>query len=184
MVNNKHFNRYIDFLQTKALAIQASDNVLITHAGLYPKWSIKKALKLSGEVQAHLQGKKSTEFLKNMYGNYPDKWDNDLEKYPRARFIVNAFTRMRYLHQDGSLNFNSKCHPDNAPDNVIPWFAVKNEKLKTEQTLLFGHWASLLGDTPKASLQSANIIALDTGYVWGNDLSMYCIENKKTYRYS
>lgn len=184
LVNNKHFDHYIDFLSSKPLAMIVDKNTLISHAGLYPKWSIKKAVKLSGEIQTHLTGKNPTKFLQNMYGNTPDIWDNKLEGYARARFIVNAFTRMRYLHKDNSLNFTHKCHPDTAPTNVTPWYMVKNQKLTAEQTILFGHWASLLGDIPQSQPNPSTIVALDTGYVWGNELSLFCVENRKIYRYS
>jgi len=176
LINHKHFNRYIDFLLQKPLAAQPAENVLISHAGLYPKWSIKKALKLSAEVEAHLQGKQVATFLKSMYGNLPSMWSKNLKGEARTRFIVNAFTRMRFLNKDYSLELSSKSHPRNASEHLLPWFNCPNKTLTSSQTLLFGHWASLLGETPDLLPIPASVIALDTGFVWGNKMRLYCIE--------
>jgi len=184
LIKHKDFDRYIEFLCRKPLAVSPAENVLISHAGLYPSWSIKKALKLSAEIQAELGGKHPHKFLKHMYGNTPSKWDKSLQGYDRTRFIVNAFTRMRYVEKDLSLDFDSKCHPRHAAKSLKPWFGIKNEKLRKSETILFGHWASLLGDIPKDHPNPASIIALDTGFVWGNAMTLYCLENNKTFYYS
>lgn len=183
LFKHKHFNKYIEFLMTKPLALKPVDDVLITHAGLHPSWSFNKAIKLSDEIQAQLRSKHASKFLKNMYGNLPNAWSKELTGYARNRFIVNAFTRMRYLHHDKSLDFKVKSHPKNAPASLTPWFKVKNPKIKSNQTILFGHWASLLGDVPMHQPNKASLVALDTGYVWGNQLSLYCIDTGKVTRY-
>lgn len=183
LLNDKKIDKYIEFLCTKPLAASPVKNTLISHAGLYPSWSISKAVKLSSEVQAHLQGEQLVEFLNNMYGNLPATWSKRLEGYARLRFIVNAFTRMRFVHEDGSLNFDTKCHPKNASKRLLPWFQHKNKTLKASQTLLFGHWASLLGEVPSTLPIEAKVIALDTGYVWGNQMSLYCIETQAIFHY-
>jgi bis(5'-nucleosyl)-tetraphosphatase (symmetrical) len=156
---------------------------LISHAGLYPKWSINKAIKLSAEVEAQLQGKHVSKFLKSMYGNLPNTWSKDLSGPSRVRFIVNAFTRMRFLNKDKSLDFATKSHPKNAGDHLLPWFNCPNKELKKSETLLFGHWASLLGDVPQSLPIPANVIALDTGFVWGNKMRLYCIETSELIHY-
>ncbi len=179
LIKSKHFSKYIDFLLKKPLAVQPMKDVLITHAGLYPKWSIDKAILLSQEVESILTGPKPEKLLSNMYGNIPNSWNKTLEGYARHRFIVNAFTRMRYLHHDYSLDFKNKSHPDHAGKEVLPWFLAYNPKLKAKHTLLFGHWAALLGDIPPQKPNPARIVALDTGFVWGNKLSLYCLENSK-----
>ena len=165
LIQHKYFSRYIDFLLTKPLAIAPTQNTLISHAGLYPNWSISKALKLSQEIETQLQGEHIKKFLSNMYGNLPSKWHKNLEGYARYRFIINAFTRMRFVYKGTTLDFETKCHPKNAPSHITPWFKHQNSSLKSSQTLLFGHWASLLGEVPNSLPIDASVIALDTGYV-------------------
>lgn len=183
LIKDKYFDKYIDFLLTKPLAIKPNENSIITHAGLYPKWSFKKALALSDEIQAQLTGSNPKNVLANMYGNIPNAWDKSLTGHARNRFIVNAFTRMRYLNHDYSLDFKSKCHPSYADKEIIPWYLALNPKLKAKQTIYFGHWAALLGEIPSKTPNPAKILALDTGYVWGNKLSIFCIEDKKLFQY-
>lgn len=173
LMKHRSFSTLIDWLCTKQLALKPVKHHFISHAGLYPAWSIKKALALSKEVNTALNGTQKTKFLKSMYGNTPTVWSDDLEGEQRLRFVVNAFTRMRFLNGQ-ALEFKTKCHPETAPNDLIPWFDQHNPKLKKKKVLIFGHWASLMGQTNKSS-----VIGLDTGFVWGKKLSLYCIETRE-----
>jgi len=180
LMKDKQFPAYIDFLLSKPLALQPQKHVLITHAGLYPQWSFKKALKMSGKVQKEILAPKPSDFFKNMYGNSPSTWSKTLSPTDKRRFAVNALTRMRYVDMSMALDFDTKTHPRNAPKNLLPWFEVNNSKLSSKDTIIFGHWASLLGQIPKSIACPAKVIALDTGYVWGNKMSLYCLETQQT----
>jgi bis(5'-nucleosyl)-tetraphosphatase (symmetrical) len=179
LLKHEKIDTYIDFLCSKPLAASPLKDTFISHAGLYPGWSPSKAIKLSKEVEGQLQGKKRESFLNNMYGNLPNEWDKELEGYARYRFIVNALTRMRFVHKDKALDFDTKCHPKNAGKELLPWFNHENSALSASQTLLFGHWASLLGNIPTTLPIPAKVIALDTGYVWGNKMRLYCLETQE-----
>jgi bis(5'-nucleosyl)-tetraphosphatase (symmetrical) len=172
LMRDKSFDDLIDWLCTKKLALKPAKKHFISHAGLYPMWSTKKALKLSEEVSQALMGPKQKKFLKSMYGNTPNVWTDELKGADRLRFVVNAFTRMRFLNSN-ALEFKTKCHPDAAPPELTPWYQCPNPKLKKRKILLFGHWASLMGET-----HDPRFIGLDTGFVWGKSMSLYCIEKK------
>jgi len=180
LINDKNFSRTIDWLLSKPLAVKPAKKTLITHAGLYPSWSIKQALSLSDEIQSILQSSDASKFLDKMYGNTPDQWSDSLKDEDRYRFVVNAFTRMRFLRANLALEFESKSHPSSAPPHLLPWFMHDNPSLSKEHRLLFGHWAALLGKLPKNIKCPAKVHALDSGYVWGNSLSIYCLETNKT----
>lgn len=158
---------HINWLRHKPLALMGDQDTLVTHAGLYPKWSVKKALKLSLEVSEQLQGSHWKEFLGNMYGNQPCVWQKSLQGAERLRFIVNAMTRMRFIKNRDELDFNCKTSPDQAPVNLTPWFNVTNKKLNGNQKVVFGHWASLNGRT---LLQQ--FCGVDTGYIWGQSMTL------------
>lgn len=175
LMQHKSFNELIDWLCTKKLALEPVKRHFISHAGLYPMWSTKKALALSDEVSDVLTGIKPLKLLNNMYGNTPTVWNDNLEGNERLRFVANAFTRMRFL-RDNALEFKTKCHPDVAPKGLTPWYLCPNPKLKKNKIILFGHWASLMGET-----NNKNMIALDTGFVWGKKMSLYCIESKQLF---
>jgi bis(5'-nucleosyl)-tetraphosphatase (symmetrical) len=167
---------HINWLRRKPLALMADPNTLVTHAGLYPKWSVKKALKVSLEVSEQLQGNNWKAFLANMYGNQPSIWQKSLRGADRLRFIVNAMTRMRFIRNKNELDFNCKTSPELAPDDLTPWFKVANKKLKANQNVVFGHWASLNGKT-----QLQQIYGLDTGYIWGQEMTLLNLSSGKLY---
>lgn len=175
LLTSKEVDGLAKWLRRKPLAVRPDKDTLISHAGLYPQWSFKKAIKLSDEVSEVLNGKGYKTLLSCMYGSEPRKWSNELAGYARLRFIINAFTRMRFITQQTSLEFDTKISPKIAAKNLKPWFEITNPKLKKQQTVVFGHWATLMGKT-----NSTQFIGLDTGYVWGNHMSLYHLESKET----
>ena len=100
-----------------------------------------------------------------MYGNKPAKWSNELKSWERYRFIINAFTRMRFCDHEGNLEFDHAGRIDSAPENHLPWFKMPGRKTQ-DIKIIFGHWAALEGKT-----NESNAIALDTGCVWGKTLT-------------
>jgi bis(5'-nucleosyl)-tetraphosphatase (symmetrical) len=173
LIKHKSFNELIDWLCTKKLALKPAKNHFISHAGLYPRWSTQKAISLSDEVSDALIGSHRLQFLKKMYGNSPTIWTDELKGAERLRFIVNSLTRMRFVSGE-ALEFKTKCHSDRAPADLTPWYLCPNTSLKKDNVLLFGHWASLMGET-----NNDKVIALDTGFVWGKQMTLYCIETKE-----
>lgn len=135
----------------------------MVHAGLPPQWDLDGAIACAAEIEAKLQSD-PTHLFHSMYGNLPNLWSEDLTGSARQRFIINAFTRMRYIDSKGRLDHACKSAPDQAPDTLIPWFRSPNRRTQTAR-ILFGHWSTL------GLINEANIIALDTGCVWGGTLS-------------
>lgn len=149
-------------------------NVVMVHAGLYPEWDLKTARELASEVELVFKGQGEISPLvlfKNLYGNEPRTWSNDLRGIERLRFIINCFTRMRMLTKNGALNFDYKGPLEESPNHLIPWFRYESFNKTRDTKILFGHWASLEGETG-----DTNYIALDTGCVWGRRLTAYCLE--------
>lgn len=165
---------WIDWLRQQPLLLaDASESLVMTHAGIHPDWSIDEAALYADEVALCLQSRNFVQFLDKMYGNEPALWHPDLAGQERMRFIVNVFTRMRYVTDTHALEFNEKQHPDNvAPAlGLQPWF---NTREVSPWRIAFGHWASLMGDTKRS-----DIIGLDTGCVWGESLTAWEPESNK-----
>ena len=59
--------------------------------------------------------------------------------------ITNVLTRMRFCRSDGKLNLEEKGEAVTAPDGFRPWFEFV--QLPPAWLLLFGHWATLNGET-------------------------------------
>ncbi len=139
-------------------------NFAMVHAGLPPQWSFKEALQHAREVEQFLQSSQAAFFFQHLYGNEPSLWDDALTGLDRLRFIVNCFTRLRFCDAQGRLNLSNKSAlPLNSDD--IPWFKISWRK-SISSRILFGHWAALMGKT-----NEPNVYALDTGCVWGNQLT-------------
>ena len=99
-----------------------------------------------------------------MWGNQPDHWDEGLAGPARLRVIVNALTRLRFCTPGGVMDLTASGRPDQAPPGTLPWFDVPGRR--TAGTLIaFGHWSTL------GYLRRPDLVALDTGCVWGGCLS-------------
>jgi bis(5'-nucleosyl)-tetraphosphatase (symmetrical) len=142
---------------------------LMVHAGLAPQWDLDTTLRLAGEVERQLQGDQLIEFLQVMYGNEPTQWRADLAGFERMRFIVNVFTRIRFCDADGHLDLSSKGDADTAPPGFMPWFEVPGRRT-AGIPVAFGHWSTL------GLLNRPELLALDTGCVWGGQLTAVRID--------
>ena len=164
------------WLRQQRLLYAEGDYVLV-HAGLLPQWSVKQAANLAHEVENALRGDDYATFLSRMYGNNPHNWDNDLDGYKRLRVIVNAFTRMRICTPQGELEFKFKGEIERIPAGYLPWFEVPERKSR-KVTVIFGHWSALgLKVTP-------NVIALDTGCLWGGPMTAIRLEDRQLFQVS
>jgi bis(5'-nucleosyl)-tetraphosphatase (symmetrical) len=142
----------------------------MVHAGLVPQWTIAQALACSAEVEAALQADDYREFLKNMFGNEPRHWRDDLSGYDRLRVIVNATVRMRLATADGAIDFSHRLAPETAPAGYMPWYDVPGRASRGTR-IIFGHWAAL------GLLVRDDVVCLDSGCVWGRSLSMLRLDD-------
>jgi len=153
----------IHWLRHRPMAL-SNGKVLTVHAGVLPQWDLQQTIECAQEVEKALRNKSYKDFLANMYGNTPNKWNNSLKGYERLRVITNALTRIRFCTPTGTMEFESKEGFEDGPKGYIPWF--KTPKRKTQDTLIyFGHWSTL------GLLQHKHVIGLDTGCVWGGKLT-------------
>ena len=150
-------------------------NALMVHAGIPPNWGASKAVKRSLEVEAFIQSPDFREFFQVMYGNHPDQWKSSLKGMDRLRAIVNYFTRMRFCTQQGQLDLLSKEGLSKKPQGFSPWFELERKAVDTR--IFFGHWAALEGKA-----DGENVFALDTGCVWGGELSSIRLEDEAWFR--
>lgn len=154
-------------------------NTVLVHAGILPGWPLSLAKQLALEAQAVLQGPKVIEYYQHMYGNKPDRWSNTLTGWERLRFILNVFTRMRFCDATGLLDLESTGDVDTAPSGFKPWFEWPNTSLKNTK-ILFGHWSTLALSHPIDT--QSNFIPLDTGCVWGRDLTALRLEDNQLFQ--
>jgi bis(5'-nucleosyl)-tetraphosphatase (symmetrical) len=155
--------------------LHVSHGFALVHAGIPPQWTINEALTRAAEVETVLQGDDYRDFLRVMYGNQPDLWDNALKGLDRLRLITNYFTRMRFCTVEGRLELENKLGPETAKPGTQPWFTVPGRKNAGDE-ILFGHWAYLKGES-----NTPRVYALDTGCIWGGVLTMMRLEDRKVF---
>lgn len=170
-------NELITWLRQQPLMIvDEKQKLAMAHAGIFPAWTIEKARALAQEVETVLQSDRCEDFLRAMYGNEPNNWRDDLQGMARLRFITNAFTRMRIcetteqLQHQYALELQFKEGLSDIPAGYAPWFTRFTPPAGWR--VLFGHWAAL-----EAKTQQDNIIALDSGCVWGRHLTMLRLDD-------
>ncbi|MFW5825281.1 MAG: symmetrical bis(5'-nucleosyl)-tetraphosphatase [Marinobacter sp.] len=151
-------------LQQNICVQDARRNLVMAHAGLPHIWGVEKGVALARELEAVLRGPDVDGFFEHMYGNQPERWQDDLQGMDRWRMITNYFTRMRFIAEDGTLELTAKETADSSPEGYAPWFTFPRDD---DVRVIFGHWAALEGDTGKD-----RYIGLDTGCVWGGKLTV------------
>ena len=162
----------IAWLRQRPLALR-SGHCLLVHAGVLPQWSADTVMALAAEVQAALRGDGWLEFLAQMYGNEPDRWDDSLTGINRLRCIVNALTRMRLCTPDGVMDFKQKESAGAPPGSgLTPWFDLAGRRT-ADVTVVFGHWSAL------GLLMRDDVIGLDSGCVWGGKLTALCLDDRR-----
>jgi len=155
----------VQWLRHRPLAHYRPDlNTLMVHAGVAPQWDPLQAVKLAREAERALGGDGAGDFLAEMYGSRPERWDPSLADHDRLRFIINALTRIRFCTPDGRLDFTRKGRPEAGADQLLPWFDVPDRATRSVR-IVFGHWSTL------GLVQRSDLLAIDTGCVWGGTLT-------------
>lgn len=155
----------------------AEGSYALVHAGLLPSWTVPQALALSREVEAALRSDNYAAYFAHMYGNAPLSWSDELSGFERLRLITNAFTRMRVCTPQGKMEFKFKGEVHKIPPGYLPWFDVPG-RASRDTTMVVGHWSALgLKVTP-------NLIALDTGCLWGGPMTAIRLEDRQLFQVS
>jgi bis(5'-nucleosyl)-tetraphosphatase (symmetrical) len=155
----------VDWLRCRPM-MHAEGNWAMVHAGLLPHWTIPRAMSLAREVETALRAPDYRDFLANMYGSKPERWDDALAGWDRLRVIVNAMTRMRFCTPEGAMEFRAT--GVEAPAGYRAWFDGRSDA----QPVIFGHWSAL------GLKLDARLAGLDTGCVWGGTLTALRLEDR------
>lgn len=153
----------LDWLRQQPL-FHHNDDFCLLHAGLPPQWDFKKTKKMAKKAEKVLQSEDYQDFFHYMYGNKPNIWSDDLKGKRKIRFIINCFTRIRFCDRFGRLDFVNNGQVGTQPSHLMPWFSVPDRK-STDMRIVFGHWSAL------GYYQSDNCYAIDTGCLWGGQLT-------------
>ncbi|MBH1985873.1 MAG: symmetrical bis(5'-nucleosyl)-tetraphosphatase [Burkholderiales bacterium] len=162
---------WLAWLRQQRLAVH-EQGWLMVHAGVLPQWDAARTVALAAEVESMLRSPDLGDFLTQMYGNEPARWDDGLSGIARWRCVVNALTRLRFCSADGTMEFATKEGAGGAPEGFMPWFDVPTRQTRGTP-VAFGHWSTL------GLIDRADLLSLDTGCVWGGQLSAARIDGHR-----
>jgi len=168
ILQSKRKIHFVEWLRHQPLLLKHEEHLLV-HAGLLPQWDRDTASQLASEVETLLSSSQCQSLMQHMRGNQPDTWQACLTDWERARFIINAFTRIRFCNHEGQLDLDNKTAHTSKTSGFQPWF----ELITTPTPIIFGHWAALNGEC-----NIKNIHAIDTGCVWGGKLTAIELQTK------
>ena len=162
----------LDWLRSRPLFhFDPALDVAMVHAALAPGWDIAVAAALAGEIQAALASD-ADGYFEHMYGDSAHRWSDGLRGWQRLRVITDYLTRVRFCRPDGTYDMRSKGPPGTQPEGYLPWYALPS-RASAGTPIVFGHWSSL------GIMDTDNVYALDTGCVWGRQLSALCLEDRR-----
>ncbi|MEA1954536.1 MAG: symmetrical bis(5'-nucleosyl)-tetraphosphatase [Campylobacterota bacterium] len=157
----------IDWLRNqKFLHVDYQLGYCMAHAGISPEFDLGMAIRYAKRVEEKLQSDQSSIWLQKMFKSGIDRFNRDSSKIDIDRYIVSAFTRMRFCYKDHRLDFNQKGMPTVAlrVKGLKPWFESENRK-EIYLKIIFGHWSTL------GLVQNKHVLSLDTGCLWGGELT-------------
>jgi bis(5'-nucleosyl)-tetraphosphatase (symmetrical) len=144
--------------------VHREEDVLLVHAGLFPSWKPGEAERLAREVEERLRSDKAPKLLATIVQKTAECWTDGLTGMDRLRAALAGFARLRTLDSSGCMCPDFSGPPQEAPKGCRPWFVIPERK-SAGVKVIFGHWAAL-------GLQVKDgIAALDTGCVWGRQLT-------------
>mgnify|MGYP000280053297 CR=1 FL=1 len=109
------------------------ENVYMSHAGLPPQWTIERAISAARSAEKKISSSQRNKWLARMYGEKPNDWYQAKTKTEKFRYTINGLTRMRYCYLDGKLEFNCKTAPEDATDNIKPWYELTTNQIQNYQ---------------------------------------------------
>ena len=144
----------------------------MAHAGISPEFDLGTAQEYARRIEAKLQSDHAAEWLARMFEHGSPRFDRKAKPEDIDRYIVSAFTRMRYCYNDHRLDFKQKGAP--TPEvhakGMKPWFECGGRK-PIELKIVFAHWSTL------GLYRDEHVVCLDTGCVWGGKLTVMRLDD-------
>lgn len=169
IINAKDRSAIVDWLRTRSILYEHDQGFIMVHAGIHPHWTLDEARHRARELEHALRADDYTHFLADMYGNEPASPGGARTPIERLRVAVNVFTRMRYCHRNGELDFTASGPPAQTPGTLRPWYAVPGRR-RIEKPIVFGHWSA------HPAMAPPGIVPTDRGCVWGGHLAGFCAD--------
>ena len=175
ILNSPNAKKLIDWLRgQKFLHVDYKLGYCMVHAGISPEFDLGMAIRYADRVEEKLQSDHAQVWLEKMFKSGIDRFNRESSKTDIDRYIVSAFTRMRFCYKDHRLEFDQKGAPTKAlrEKGLKPWFESENRK-DIHMKIIFGHWSTL------GLYEDEHVLSLDTGCLWNGALTAARIDGDK-----
>ena len=165
--------KLIDWLRgQKFLHVDYQLGYCMAHAGISPEFDLGMAMMYAKSVEEKLQSDQAAIWLEQMFKKGSNRFNPDASLIDIDRYIVSAFTRMRFCYGDHRLDFDQKGPPTDElrEKGLKPWFECQNRK-DIDLRIIMGHWSTL------GFYEDEHVLALDTGCLWGGKLTAARIDS-------
>ncbi len=174
ILKSPNVTKLIHWLRSqKFLHVDYTLGYCMSHAGISPEFDLGMALEYAKRVEERLQRDDVEIWLKQMFKHGIERFNRDASAIDIDRYIVSSFIRMRFCYKDHRLDFDQKGEPTELlkQKGLKPWFECESRK-DVHLKIIFGHWSTL------GYYQDENVLALDTGCLWGGELTAARIDSK------
>ncbi len=147
---------------------------VMAHAGIPPEFGLGSSLHYNRILMRRLQSDRAAEWLRAMMSKNEDHFDPLGGDLQHERYMLAGFTRMRYCHADGRLDFDQKGPPTEKirAKGLYPWFECPTRK-RMEEKILFGHWSTL------GYFENEEVCCLDSGCLWRGKLTARGLDSEE-----
>ena len=150
--------------------LQKQDGFLMVHGGLLPEWTEDQTTSYATAITKLLQSDAAALVLEKYRTMRHWKWHDNLSEFDRNMLALQIMTTIRVCHTDGTLKPKFKGPPVDLPEQCKPWFELAHQRSSSTR-VIFGHWSAL------GLRQSAGIVGLDSGCVWGRSLTAWNLDS-------
>ncbi len=175
ILQSPHVKKFIDWLRDqKFLHVDYTLGYCMSHAGISPEFDLGMALEYSKRIEEKLKRDDVEIWLRKMFKHGIERFNRDASVIDIDRYIVSSFIRMRFCYKDHRLDFDQKGAPTKLlrEQGLKPWFECESRK-DIDLKIIFGHWSTL------GYYQDDNVLALDTGCLWGGELTAARIDKEE-----
>ncbi len=168
----------LDWLRARPLFLRLDPlPYVVVHAGIMPGLSLDEAADAAASLSNDLRAGGDAELAVLKGYRRPLCRLADTAGDPEARriAILQGLTLLRTCLADGTPDADFSGRLVEIPPGRRPWFTFEPERF-TGTTVLFGHWAAL------GVHWAPGVHAIDTGCVWGNDLTAFRADDGRHYR--
>ncbi len=173
ILNSSNKQMYANWLSSSKLLYYSPElNIVVTHAGIPPQWTLEKAIEYANHFETYKTNKGLLKILQDALLPPILTWKEGMKPEDIIRYTLFGFTKMKYCYGDGTFDETCQGAPEQQSHSLVPWFRLRNQKQNDYQRLIFGHWAAL------GLLQEGSVICCDTGCVWGGKLTAIQVDEE------